>query len=506
MMGSSDAKLAAKDTDMAKHVFDVSQSVHDAEAAPQQDESADEARLYRSAERKALCCIMPFICLMCFINYLDRTNLSFASLTMNPQLGLSAAQYGLGSGMFFLGYAFFQVPSNMCLLKVGGPRWLAIIVVCWGVVAACMAAMTNVSSYLGIRLVLGICEAGAFPGFWYYLSTFFPEDRITVPYAIINITLVLTQVVGVPMAAGILTLDGAGRLYGWQWLFLIGGLAAVVIGYPVWFCLPMNIEKAKFLSLEEKRALLRANMTAAAQNHAVFDIHAMWPAFKGAIGSPVVLYGSFWRMFQNMGYYAIIHWAPLLVGQIVDSNQSTSSTHVAANVVLLVAVPFGAAAIFQAINSWHSQRTHERRWHIVVPWAVGGIMLCVLPSAMSHSPTAGLAVLAVAAMGVNSADGINVGWVGSLLHGPQRAMGLAVFDSISGLGGFVGPYIVGALYDRTGNYSASIWTLGAAMLVAALMVLCFNPRCASKGPVWALGRSTPTVELDENAGPKGEQV
>eukprot|EP00877_Chromochloris_zofingiensis_P000522 jgi/Chrzof1/10470/UNPLg00397.t1 len=384
MTGSSGATIAVKETEMAKHVFDVSQGLPgDAEAGAPQKET--DTKLYRSAERKALCCIMPFICLMGFINYVDRTSLSFAALSMNPQLGLTAAQYGLGAAMFFLGYFLFQVPSNMCLLKVGGPRWLAIIVLGWDVVAASMAAMTNVSGYLAVRLVLGICEAGAFPGFWYYLSTFFSEDRITVPYAIIGITSVLTQVVGAPMAAGILTLEGAGGLHGWQWLFIIGGCGAVFIGILVSFGLPLNIESAKFLSLEEKRALMRANLTALAQNHAVFDINHIWPAMKEAIGSPVVLYGSVWRIFANMGYYAIIYWAPLLVGQIIAGNEKSSSTHVAANAVLLVAVPFEAAAIFQAVNSWHSQRTHERCWHIVVPWATGGIMLCALPSAMAHS-------------------------------------------------------------------------------------------------------------------------
>eukprot|EP00877_Chromochloris_zofingiensis_P006541 jgi/Chrzof1/213/Cz01g07110.t1 len=438
---------------------------------------------------------MPFIIMMTFINYIDRTNLSFASLTMGRDLGLTAEQYGLGSGMFFIGYALFQVPSNMCLLKVGGPRWLSIIVVSWGVVAACMAALTNVSGFLAIRLVLGICEAGAFPGFWYYLSTFFPEDRITVPYAIINITNVLTQVVGAPIAAGILSIDGAAGLHGWQWLFLIGGTAAVLIGVPVWFCLPVNIEAAKFLSSEEKKAL----STAVANNHAVLNIRDVWPALKAAVGSPVVLYGSLWRFFQNMGFYGVIFWAPLLVSAIEGGTQAVSGSHMYANAVLLVAVPFGAAAIFQAFNSWHSQRTHERRWHIVVPWAVGGVMLCVLPVAMAHSAAAGLAVLVVAAMGVNSADGINVGWVSTLLNGPHRAIGLAVFNSISGFGGFAGPYIVGALKESTGTYSASMWTLGAAMLLAALIVMLFNPLWASKGPVWNLWSSKASQQPDSTS-------
>lgn len=372
----------------------------------------------------------------------------------------------------------------MVLLKVGAPKWLAFIVVAWGACAACMAAMTNVSSYLALRLVLGIAEAGAFPGMWYYIGSFLPEDRITVPYAIINITNVLTQVFGAPIAAGILSMQGMAGLHGWQWLFIIGVLAAVLVGIPVWFCLPLNIQAAKFLTSEERTALYKANLSAAAHSHAVFNISSIWPAFKAAIGSPVVLYGSFWRVFQMMGFYGVIYWAPLIVHHIMPEGNT-------ATIVLLVAVPFASAAIFQAFNSWHSQRTHERRWHIAAPWAAGGVLLCLLPVAMNGSAAAGLAVLTLAAVGVNSADGINVGWVSALLTGPQRAIGLAVFNSLSGLGGFVGPYVVGSLKDSTGDYSASMYALGAALVLSSIIVALFKTRWATLGPIWNLGKPKP---------------
>lgn len=205
-----------------------------------------------SVYRKVNWKILPLFSLIAGFCYLDRTNLAFASLQLNRDLGFNAQVYGLGSGMFFLGYSLFMVPSNMIMVKVGAPRWLGLLVVTWGLVAACFAALSSPTEFYTLRFLLGVAEAGAFPGMWFYLYMFYPPELMTMPLAVLEAAVSTANVLSAPLAAALLQLQGAGGMAGWQWLFLIEGLGTTALGLCTAALLPLGLATATFLTSSER--------------------------------------------------------------------------------------------------------------------------------------------------------------------------------------------------------------------------------------------------------------
>ncbi|GLC52415.1 hypothetical protein PLESTB_000626600 [Pleodorina starrii] len=210
-----------------------------------------------SVYRKVNWAILPLFCLIAGFCYIDRTNLSFASIQLNHDLDFNAQVYGLGSGLFFLGYSLFMVPSNIIMMRVGAPRWLGLLVTCWGAVAAMFAGVTNPLQFYSLRFLLGAVEAGAFPGMWYYLYLFYPVDQMTVPLSVLEAAVAVANVVSAPLAALLLTMGGVAGLAGWQWLFLLEGLATVVLGLTTASSLPLSLASATFLSGQERHWLVQ---------------------------------------------------------------------------------------------------------------------------------------------------------------------------------------------------------------------------------------------------------
>eukprot|EP00775_Hariotina_reticulata_P010519 gene10519-10679_t len=384
-----------------------------------------QKQLIDSAERKMAGRFLFGVFITIFINYIDRTNLAFASVQLNADIGLSPSVYGLGSGLFFISYALCQLPSNIALDFFGGPMWISFICLTWGAVAAGFAGIKNEATFLALRFLLGIFEAGAFPGMVYYITMFYPRSRTQVPMTAIVMGILVSQCVGAAMAAGFLSMNGLGGLRGW-------------------FLMPRNIQGMKFLTEEERDALQFVMDDQASQE----KVHTgdrswagYWSKIKSALHNPVTLTSAAWNFFYFWAYYGIIYWAPMLVNAVMKRPLSAKSSHIDITAVLLTAIPYGAAAVWQVLFSWHSQKRNEKRWHVATSYCTAAILMCLLPTAMKSSVPGSFAVFIMCTMFVYGAFSICQSYISGLL-GAERGMGGAIQNSIGNLGGFVGPYVI----------------------------------------------------------------
>lgn len=506
-----------------------------------------------NVERKLHWHLLPVFFILVTVSFIDRTNLAFASIDMNKDLGLSKTMYGLGSGLFFIGYAACQIPSNMALMRLGAPLWLGLITCLWGICAACFVLVRGLTSFLALRLLLGICESGALPGTWYYLSLFYPASRITMPYAVVETASTVSQIIAAPLAALLLMLDEHLGLQGWQWIFLVEGLPAVALGVFLWFWLPRNVASAWFLSHAE-REILETEMTKYAglehtspqnrysnldkdntsmQHLATQRTASVSQSSKGGVRSllrrlwevlqvKVVWYGGLWRWLHDIPGYGVLYWTPLVVeflmkhpqplrdeprhmlvsptlqthggstrmveqfqprgANLTASAPTTVVTPKTSQVVLLTTIPFALASLFHLANAHHAQKTRENKWHIVVAWSLGALAFLCLPiSLKAGGPIPAFLLLAIAHMGTNGANGCQTGFVVSHIRAEDRGLGLAMYNSLGNLGGFVGPFIVGALVDLTGSYISGLVVMGVALAGAAVMVAAFRVSGMSDG-------------------------
>lgn len=435
-------------------------------------------KLLVSAERKMAVRVLVGVFLTIFINYIDRTNLAFASVQLNADIGLSPSIYGLGSGLFFIAYAFFQLPSNIALDFFGGPLWMSFICFAWGVVAAAFAGIKNQATFLALRFLLGIFEAGAFPGMVFYVSTLYPRNRTQVPMTAIVMGILVSQCVGAAMAAGFLSMDGISGMRGWQWLFLIEGLLCVCVSAYWVFVMPRSIETMKFLTEEERDALQQV-MDDQASTERKYEnertLACYWEKIKISCRNPITFVAALWGFFYFWAYYGIIYWAPMLVN-VVLGRPATSKNHKAdVTTVLLTAIPYAAAAVWQVIYSWHSQYRNEKRWHIVASWSSAAILMCLLPTAIKGSPAAGFAVFILCTMFVYGSFSISNSYIAGLL-GAERGTGGAIYNSLGNLGGFVGPYVIGALYEKTHGHESGMYVMGAGLAASCIIVALYQPR------------------------------
>lgn len=456
---------------------------------------AERVALLRAAERKLspVVVIGAFACI--FINYIDRTNLSFASVGgMSEAIGLSSTAYGLGSGLFFISYALCQLPSNIAISHFGGPIWMAGTIAAWGTIAACFAAVKSTAGFLALRFLLGIFEASAFPGMIFYVSMFYPKDRTQMPMTAIVMGILVSQCAGAALAAGLLSLDGLGGLAGWQWLFLIEGLACILVSAYWLFAMPRSIQHCRYLTQEE-RNVLDAEMEKQRLTERQYAHGSYGEQIKHACQNPVTFAAAFWYFFYFLSYYGLLYFCPLIV-QAVLGRPPTKNGRPDIMAVGLTAIPFAAAALWQVLFSFHSQRRGEKRWHIVGSWLVAGAFMFSMPAAMTASPAAGMGVLVCTTMFIYGAFSVSSSYVMQLL-GAERATGGAIMNSLGNLGGFVGPYVIGALKDATGSYHPSMYMMAAGLVIAAAVVAAFNPK-------WAEAKSMPNAGRAAEAIAQGE--
>jgi len=399
---------------------------------------------------------LPYLFLLYVVAYLDRVNVGFASLQMNEDLGFNDAVFGFGSGIFFVGYMLFQVPSNLVLQRWGARRLIATLMVVWGCCSMAMVMVRTVPHFYVLRFLLGLAEAGFFPGVVLYLTYWFPARQRAQAVSLFMTATAISGVIGGPLSGALLDLDGRHGVSGWQWLFLIEATPAILLGVVTWFFLPDRPTEAKWLTREETAWLTEELATERLARGEARQV-GLAAAF-----SPAVWHLSFLYFSLVCSMYSVTLWMP----QIIKGFQGFSDFAVGC----LSAIPYMCAAYGMVVVGQHSDRTGERRWHVAVSAWVGAVGL-VLAAVFAHQPWLGLLALALAALGIWGTVGPFWALPTTMLEGTAAAAGIALINSIGNLGGFVGPYAVGVLKVKTGHFAAGLYGLAALLVLGGVLAL-----------------------------------
>jgi len=403
--------------------------------------------------------IVPYIFLCYIVNYLDRFNVSFAALQMSSDLGFSELVYGLGASMFFLGYVCFEIPSNLIMEKIGARVWIARIMISWGLVSTCMMWVQGVKSFYVLRLLLGVAEAGFFPGMIVFLTYWIPAAERARAFALFLTSTSLAGVVGGPLSGALFRLDGLHGLKGWQWLFLLEGIPAILLGCFTLLYLVDRPARAKWLSTAE-RGWLSEVMDR--ENESKRLSHG-W-TLRQALTHRKVWRLCFLYFSIVISFYGVAFWLP----QIVKSFSGLDNTTVAT----LSALPYVAASIAMVLVANHSDRTRERRWHVAAPAFAGALGLAAAVFFLQHlSPWLAFISICVAASGIWSTLGPFWSLPTAFLSGTAAAGGVALINSVGNVGGFVGPYVVGYVRQTTQSFTNGMLILALTLLIAGVLAL-----------------------------------
>ena len=412
--------------------------------------------LERSALSKASWRLLPLIGLGYGIAYMDRINISFAALQMNRDLHFSATVYGLGGGLFFLSYALFEVPSNLFLVRFGARRWIARIMVSWGVIACAMMFVKTPLAFYITRFLLGFAEAGFFPGVIYYLTQWFPAAHRSRAVSRFYIAWPLSAVVMGAIAGALLNLQGTLGLAGWQWLFLVEGLPAVAMSAAIIFLLPDGPDNAAWLSGAEKQ-WIRSRLASDAAALAPQRRHGI----RAALTDPLVLKLSAINFLLLGSFYAFTLSAPALL------NDATRLGATRVGFLISGASLLGAVAML--LNAWHSDRARERFLHVAIPL----LLVAAAYAALSQAPTPAFAMAAYALSVASFMAVAATFWSipGDVLHPRSTAVSVAAINAIGQVGSFLSPYVWGLARDATGSFHAGLIVLPLPFLIAAAIVL-----------------------------------
>ena len=397
--------------------------------------------------------LLPFLLLLYVIAWIDRVNISYAALQMNADLGFSRTVYGLGAGIFFAGYALFEIPSNLILVRVGARLWIARIMITWGLLSVAMLFVQGPISFYAVRFSLGVAEAGFLPGIIYYLGNWFPGAERARAVSWFMIAIPLSSVIGAPLAGVILELDGWHGLTGWQWLFLLEGLPAIALGFVVLAYLTDSPDKAQWLR-PEQRAWLTERMLR--EQRAAHERHGI--GLKAALTHPTVWLLALILFACQCGSYGLQYWIPQIVQGLSGYSDLTVS--------MISALPYAAAAVGMIVIGASSDRRRERVLHVAIPSAIGA--LGFVASAYFTSPWPALVALAVAAVGDLGTRGPFWALPTRFLTGSAAAAGIALINTMASVGGFVGSYAVGFVADITGSFAGGLLFLAALLLLAAV--------------------------------------
>ena len=411
--------------------------------------------LEQATYRKVTWRLIPFLFLCYVVAYLDRVNVGFAKLQMLTDLKFSDTMYGLGAGIFFIGYFLFEVPSNIILHRTGARAWIARIMVTWGIISSAMMFVTTPMVFYVLRFLLGVAEAGFFPGIILYLTYWFPAARRARVVALFMTGIALAGVIGGPLSGWIMqAFAGMNGWTGWQWLFLLEGIPSVLVGIGVFFYLDDSIAQATWLTDAEKRLLIdniRRDEGARAD-------HSLKQVFRN--GRVWLMAGIYFCFI--MGLYGISFWLPQLL--------KTAGVKDVLNVGLLTMIPYGLAAVAMVLTSRSSDRTGERRWHTAGASFVGGVGL-ILSGLFGGDVTLALAALSLATMGILTSLPLFWTLPTGMLRGSAAAAGIALINSVGNLAGFVSPFMVGSIKDATGSTTAGLYVLAASLFLGGILVL-----------------------------------
>ncbi|CAN7340114.1 MFS transporter [Variovorax paradoxus] len=398
--------------------------------------------------------LLPFLFLCYVCAYLDRINVSFAKLQMAHDLGLSDAVYGLGAGIFFVGYLMFEVPSNLILLKVGARRWIARIMVTWGLISAGMLFVSGPTSFYILRFLLGVAEAGFIPAILLYLTYWFPNKRRSKVTALFLTGIPMSGVIGGPLSGWMMThFAGLHGMAGWQWLFLLQGLPTVLMGVIAFFFLNDKVADAKWLSNSEK-AIIQRDLSAEQQGQHLHSI-------KDGLTNPRVLLLSGIYFFFTMGLYGVSFWLPSLVKASGVTNPL--------DVGFLSSIPYAAAVVGMILISRSSDSTGERRWHLSLAGVLGAIGLCASVF-FAHDTTLAMVALTIGTVGVMAT--ISQFWVmpPAILSGGAAAAGIALVNSVGSISGVVSPYVIGYVQTAYGSTGTGVLGLAASLIIGSVLV------------------------------------
>jgi ACS family tartrate transporter-like MFS transporter len=410
--------------------------------------------LARTAVNRVIRRLVPFIFICYVVAYIDRVNIGFAATELQRDLGLSDAVYGFGSGLFFLGYCLFEIPSNLVLDRVGARLWMARIMIGWGLVSMSMMFMTGPWSFYAMRVLLGVAEAGFFPGAVLYLTYWVPAAERARAGALFMAAAPIAMIIGAPVSEALLTLDGRLGLQGWQWLFLVEGLPAVMLGFAAMWFLTDRPEGARWLPEDQRRALIETMDRERA-------------AYRPAQHLRSVMTGKVWLLsiiyFLNaLVTYGVFLWLPRILRDVSGFRGFDLSA--------ITMFPFVVALIGMIVIGRHSDRTGDRQWHVVA-CALTAALGLFLAASFQHNVW--LIVLSFTLSQVGQRSVLSVFWAipPLFLGGTAAAAGIAMINSIGNLGGFVGPTVVGWLRGTSGDYTSGLLTLATILVIEAVLVM-----------------------------------
>ena len=432
--------------------------------------STPGASLLEGAYRKATWRLIPFIFVCYFFNYLDRVNVGFAKLEMLDALQLSETVYGLGAGIFFIGYVTFGVPSNLILHKLGARRWIAVMMMTWGALSACMLFVSTPVEFYVLRFFTGVAEAGFFPGMVLYFTKWFPAHKRGQVMALFMSAIPVSGLIGGPLSGWMLSHFSAGQggMDGWQWLFLLQGIPTVLLGVAVLFYLNDSLAQAPWLTAEEKTAMQTALDEDEAQRsggtHAVHSFGAVLRDWH------VWMLGFIYFSIQ-MGVYAINFWLPSIIKSLGFESATT--------VGWLSAIPYLFAGVFMVLVGRSADRRRERRWHLSAPllMALVGLLL-----AANFSDNVVLVMIGLSLATMGALTGLPMFWPlpAAFLGSAAAAAGLALINSMGQIAGFLSPFLVGWIKDATGSTDMALYILSTVLFIGAMLVLVVPARLVNR--------------------------
>jgi ACS family tartrate transporter-like MFS transporter len=411
--------------------------------------------------------LLPYLFLLYIVAYIDRINISVAALQMPRDVPMDAAAYGRGGGLFFIGYFLFEVPSNLILARVGARVWIARIMVVWGLISSCMMFAKTVPAFYALRFLLGAAEAGFFPGILFYLTRWYRERDRARAVALFMTAGTLAGVIGNPLSGTLLKLDGMGGLHGWQWVFLLEGVPALLLGISVLFLMTERPSEAAWLAQDEKDWL---------EGELERERAARGPGPRGglltALTEPRVLLLALVYFLIVTSAYGFEMWLPVILKPLAGGDNFRAT--------LYSAVPYIAATLVMVLVGIYSDRAGERRW--AVAFCAFASMIGFFASSRVEGPVLGLMALSLAWIGIKSAQGPFWALSASTLSGSAAAAGLALINSVANLGGYFGPWLAGKLQTQTQSFSTGLLLSSGLLLAAGVLVLFARPRATSGTP------------------------